>query len=73
MSETQLFWLYVWLFPGLWFALTELITSRPFRPLYAVFAGLSGALWPLTLPLSVWVAFNPQKAERIRRRFGAKP
>ncbi len=73
MSETMLFWLYVWLFPGLWFGLTELITARPFRPPNVLFAALSGALWPLAMPLGLWVAFNPQKAERIRRRFGVQP
>ena len=35
-----------------------------------VMAASAAMLWPIYIPVGVWVACNPVKAERIRRRFG---
>lgn len=38
-----------------------------------VMAAVSALIWPIYLPLGIWVACNPKKAERIRQRFGTHP
>lgn len=35
-----------------------------------VVAAFCAAIWPIYLPIGIWVALNPKKADRIRRRFG---
>lgn len=48
---------------------TELcLDSRARR--HPVMAAISAAIWPVYLPLGIWVALNPRKAERLRRRYG---
>jgi hypothetical protein len=38
-----------------------------------VSATVCALIWPIYLPMGIWVACNPKKAERIRQRFGTHP
>lgn len=58
-------WLYAYAFVAFWFFVAEAIGSRQI-----VLSAISGLMWPIAIPLGLWVAFNPKKAERIRARHG---
>lgn len=63
--------LLVWLGPAVALFVLELWTDIRARR-NPIVAAMSALLWPIYIPLGVWVACNPKTAERIRRRFGSR-
>lgn len=62
-------WLHMWACPALTLYALELWTDRRARqqPFMAAF---SAAIWPVYIPIGLWVACNPKLAESLRQRFG---